>query len=869
MELVADAVGRRAGGGGMVLAGAPGVGKTRLAREALRMAARRGARTHWAAATRSARSLPLGAFAPMLGEVGADPARLVRSAIEALIPGARGGVVVGVDDAHLLDDVSAMLVHRLALRAGVTLIVTVRSGEPAPDAVTALWKDGLLSRVELQPLSEPELATLVEAVLGGSVDSHSLRRLWEITRGNALYLRHLVDAQLECGRLCQVRGVWQWRGHPVLSPGLTELVDSRVGRLSAEVGEVVDLLAFGEPLGAGMLAALAGAAAVEEAEQRGLISVERDGRRLPARLAHPLYGEVRRARTSVLRARRLRGRIAEAIIAAGARRGDDLLRRAVLSLDSDVALEPQLLTVAGWRASELLDLRLAERLAGASCSAGGGFEAHLLMALVLFWRGRCDEADVELDAVYHLAATDAERARATVPQVANLFWGLARPVEAESILRRALDTVTDEPSQLVLTAMGAALDAFLARVSRAADSARTLLARPDLPGLAVMFAIWGLALGTGLQGRSDAVSTATGAWTDTVVQRWGETAPPAESSMLMFVFAHVRVVVLRLAGWLGQARAVAEHFRGLAADTPGIAQHMASVLTAEAELGCGRVRTAARSAMQARSALEHETDPGGWVFNSLLVSTLSLAMAGDVLRARDALAELRPHPAHRYRDPEVLLARAWVAAAEGAVGEGATLAREAASIAATCELPTQEIGALHAAVRFGDATVAERLTVLASAAQCPIAGAAAAQATALAEDDPKGLDRASVQLEGIGMRLAAADAAAQAAVLHHRHGRTSAGTAAAVRAQALASACENAATPAMRAMLQPSPLTDREREIATLAATGLSNRDIAGRLVVSVRTVEGHIYHACTKLGVTDRSALAETLGLGRSTPSR
>ena len=78
--------------------------------------------------------------------------------------------------------------------------------------------------------------------------------------------------------------------------------------------------------------------------------------------------------------------------------------------------------------------------------------------------------------------------------------------------------------------------------------ARTLLARPDLPGLAVMFAIWGLALGTGLQGRSDAVSTATGAWTDTVVQRWGETAPPAESSMLMFVFAHVRVVVLRLAG---------------------------------------------------------------------------------------------------------------------------------------------------------------------------------------------------------------------------------------------------------------------------------------------------------------------------------
>lgn len=42
-----------------------------------------------------------------------------------------------------------------------------------------------------------------------------------------------------------------------------------------------------------------------------------------------------------------------------------------------------------------------------------------------------------------------------------------------------------------------------------------------------------------------------------------------------------------------------------------------------------------------------------------------------------------------------------------------------------------------------------------------------------------------------------------------------------------------------------------------LLAAGLSNKDIAERLVVSVRTVEGHIYRACTRLGVQDRSALA------------
>lgn len=48
-----------------------------------------------------------------------------------------------------------------------------------------------------------------------------------------------------------------------------------------------------------------------------------------------------------------------------------------------------------------------------------------------------------------------------------------------------------------------------------------------------------------------------------------------------------------------------------------------------------------------------------------------------------------------------------------------------------------------------------------------------------------------------------------------------------------------------------------EREVATLAATGLSNKQIAARLHVSVRTVEGHIYRACTRLDLPDRAALA------------
>ena len=45
-----------------------------------------------------------------------------------------------------------------------------------------------------------------------------------------------------------------------------------------------------------------------------------------------------------------------------------------------------------------------------------------------------------------------------------------------------------------------------------------------------------------------------------------------------------------------------------------------------------------------------------------------------------------------------------------------------------------------------------------------------------------------------------------------------------------------------------------------MVTAGLSNRQIADRLVVSVRTVEGHIYRACTKLDVSDRTELAELM---------
>jgi DNA-binding NarL/FixJ family response regulator len=846
---------RRDGPAGVVLAGPAGVGKTRLAREALAAAEQRGALTRWAVGTASARALPLGAFAATLGVVGPDPARLVRQASEVLLAGAgRAGVVVGVDDAHLLDELSAVLVHQLVLCRAASVVLTLRTGETAPDAVTALWKDGHLPRLELQPLSQDETATLVEARLGGPVDSVAARRLWSITQGNALYLRQLVDSELEAGRLHQVAGVWRWSGELALSPGLTELVSARIGRLPEAQRHVVEVLAFGEPLGVSLLAELTDALSVEQVEARGLIEVYPDGRRLQARLAHPLFGEVQRAQIGMLHARRLRGRIAQALADTGGRRADDTVRRAVLMLDSDLLPDPVLLTDAARRATELGDLTLAVRVARAAVAAGGGFEPRLLLGYALGWSGRWAEAETAQAALGTLAHTDAQRAQAATLQVLGLAFTFGRPAEAEAVLDAVTSTISEDTAALELAGLRSVLDAYLGRTVQAAETAAGVLAHPHCSPTATQLAGWGLATARGGLGRLDGVE---------------ETLRRIDARVESFeIGLHPAVVVafwslwgLLLAGLLDRADQIARRYRERCQDTPGFGEMMTSFMCAEVASYRGQVRTAARWYRQAIAAI-HGTDPGDLLFSGLVGLAGALGMAGDATTARHTLAQMAAtqHPTSVFLEPDVRLAGAWVAVAEGGVSEAVALARQAAEVAASQHQPAVEVVALHTAVRFGDRTVADRLAQLATQVDGPRAGAVAAHAAALATEDGAALHAASVQLEQIGALLLAADAAAQAAAVHARHGRRGSAQTAATRAHQLAQACEGARTPALAALAAPLPLTDREREIVTLAAGGLSNREIAQRLVVSVRTVENHLYRASTKLGTSDRAELAALL---------
>ena len=188
----------------------------------------------------------------------------------AMVEEAQGRpLLVFVDDAHLLDNGSAILVHQLALTQAATVLATVRAGEVLPDPVLSLWKDGPAERIEIGVLDDETIEELLVSALGGPVDAATVRELAARSRGNPMFLRELVNGALETGALVDAGGLWRLQG--ALSPTvrLVELVALRLGDLSQSERSVLELLALGEPLGPAELAQLADPASGRRPRRKG------------------------------------------------------------------------------------------------------------------------------------------------------------------------------------------------------------------------------------------------------------------------------------------------------------------------------------------------------------------------------------------------------------------------------------------------------------------------------------------------------------------------------------------------------------------------------------------------------------------------
>jgi DNA-binding CsgD family transcriptional regulator len=196
-----------------------------------------------------------------------------------------------------------------------------------------------------------------------------------------------------------------------------------------------------------------------------------------------------------------------------------------------------------------------------------------------------------------------------------------------------------------------------------------------------------------------------------------------------------------------------------------------------------------------------------------------------------------------------------VEAAAGDVSYARALALGAARRAVSTGHLSNAIFALYEAARHGAAPAAAELLGQVPAAEGRLLPALVAAIEALAERDGDRLEQVGGHLEELGCFLHAAELTAAAAAVAAARGRTTAAARLRIRAQQLVERCDGATTELLRSPVGDG-LTAREREVAGLAARGLTDAEIADRLSLSRRTVETHLYRVYAKLGVSGRRDL-------------
>jgi DNA-binding CsgD family transcriptional regulator len=869
------------------MSGPAGVGKSRLAREVLAEAEREGWATLAIRGSAGLAGVPLGAFRTVMRLPSPSDLSELTDSVAHELASMRSakGLVVWVD-CQDLDESSAGLLHQVVAADLIVAIITSRAGTHPPAALTDLWTDGFAERIELQNLSRRETTELLVAGLGGSVQDSSANRIWQVTAGNPLYLREVVLSSSETGALRQVDGEWRWKGEWATGARLQEIVATRLGRLDPDQLTAVELLATAGWLPLGLVTGLTTVRAVQELETRGLVTTQRSGRRLEVALEHPLHAEVLRSGMPPLQQRSIRHNLVAALLATGARRTADRVRLACWSIESGLEVDPMTLSfgtdaslfvighaIAG-RLSEILpdlsvaipsdgpavrqDHEVAVRLARAAYEQTGALSDGVALATTLSWTGATADAEAVLAELAAQAGSSIDdRIRVALALAWLRFWAHYRVDQARAGLT---ELAAEAPSVGCDPALLAEIYQELAGIALNTAQPAAALAYAEQSAAAQ-----GVAVSRSLAAPAAAAALAylgrcgeAMALVDDAVPASLEGSHTLTVAQLLFA----RAAALARMGDLDDARQLLEWLREVAlADELLDSTAAFGVVLGEILLRQGRAATAGRIFLDS-SGLLAERDLFGYRPWALSGLSRARALSGERESAVAALDEARrTQPIGRHFDMCHYLADVELHSLAGRTGDAVQAARNGVAWARAAGMIGDEAQCLEAWLRVApSAEIAERLTDLTGLTDSKLVGALADHARAVVASDPDALLAVSERFAEMSAWRLAAEAAAGAAGIFDRRHESRAAKAAARAAAGYADRCDGMRTPAAAVSSGPVRLTKREREIATLAASGLSSKEIAVTMYLSPRTVENHLYHAYVKLGVTDRAGLAAAL---------
>lgn len=856
MVLVNELVARCRGAepGSVLLHGPAGIGKSHTAAAAIDVIAAAGGQTLRIAAGHAQQHLPFGAVLHLL-DADAPPSPSTLELTQRLRARFRRGAdgrptTVWVDDIDALDARSAALLENALLHGDIVILATQRaaaSGErPEHHLTSAMEASG--ESIAVEPMSTDDLIELLGGWFG--VGEHgSMTRLAHLSGGNPMLLRELARAAQAQGAWTERAGLWYVDGFDLGGESLERLVSAHLDRLDGDAWELVRTLAVAASLPRPLL---------DRIDSAALRSLEHDGllRGDPTWFTHPLYGEVLRRIIDDNERRRLLSKLVN-VIGPGDAISDAWLGRWLLEIGESI--EPGLARRGADEAINRWENDLARRLLESIEEPTANDLTELQWSLAN--DGNTEAALDVGDRAVSAATNDDERAAAGLARAELSIFQLGRRADGLSQLV-ALREGLSEPAQVRRVNAALSMYAHLCGEQELASESRTAaivdIDTAEMPDHIRVNVLMAAGLLPAFRGHV------------------ADARPSLERAAALAATVHSqpRVVRCRLtiavadgrAGSFDAAMAMAAPHLESAAMTAGGPAHGAWLAVAgHVALQRAQVTEAERYFRESIRACEFVDD--------LAVIEHSRAELGSLFaelgRRGEAEALLVDLPDDHRGDLRGEGSRARGLVRLASLTETDEFAFGMATIMIDLGHGLWAPSILHEAARRTVAPKsAELLGQLAGDLDGPLVDAYADHALGAVQLDVERMASAARALREVGAVLSALDVEADIVDVLKRAGRSGEAARYLNAATALLAPLHDANTlPVGRRLAAHAAsvdvLTSRQREIVTLAIAGLSSRDIAERLFVSVRTVDNHLSTVYRKLGVSGRAELAAVLDPG------
>ncbi|HEY8728844.1 MAG TPA: LuxR C-terminal-related transcriptional regulator, partial [Acidothermaceae bacterium] len=787
-------------------------------------------------------------------------------------------VLVAVDDLPYLDAASASAVtfalRRMEGSRPARLLATVRDHDPRLPALPGLPRDRY-SVISIGPLTLGALFDLLRTRRGIRLARPLLLRVYETSGGNPLYA-------LELARALDRLEISPRAGSPLPVPaGLNALVDARVRDLPAEVAEIVAATAAAWRF----TASDGDAEAVELAVAAGMVVVDEPavvGGARVIRAAHPLWSAAAYNGLPSARRRALHERLAAA--------ADDPVERvrhfALAATEPQAALAADLdVGVAAALAAGVPDIAVGLAQLSLEHTTDAGLRpARLdLLADAQLRSGDSSGAWHTQSAAIAETPPGAKRARRRI-RLAEITVEVTTWADAEREIQVAIAEAADDAmvlAEALLTLAAVTDDIDLAETSaeRAVD---LLVAQDDPDPMILSGALNQLAGARFRSGRGldhEMFARAIELERAHPSRRLSDRADASYAALLKYA-DDLDAAEDRLTSLLEEARATGD----LSSITYAIS-HLVHLYLWRGELARGRACADEHFEVAVHGELQGQEAQGRYNVGLAMACQGQLDDADGLLRGLLETASTHAWLVHRVhavlgfvalsRNDAVAAAAhtdLWHAALiEMHFGEpgysrshldhlcaliGAGRTADADAFCIELDQQAQLSGRESAAA----VVLTGRAMLAAHAGQLTDAVALASSALSWYDTSPLRFDRArTLLIAGRISRRAKAKSNAHALLTEAEHEFASFG-ATAWQAQAAAELARVNVRPAASA-----ELTETERLVAQLAASGLTNREVADRTFLAVKTVEANLARVYRKLGIRSRAELGALMGAGGS----